>query len=728
MAAVVDRGRDRLREHSSWDFAVPIDPIDPEEFSSHPDNPSPYKGNSEAQYSAPLLNQRNERNASPAPRGRKYSVGLGGASRSRSNTQNGKAVVNGSAGRDPPTNRFATGNGRAHVRGHSPKRPGGTSKLSLDTNIEFSDSDYTTGMRNGIRPTKSRTGKSVDTSRMTRKQHEDYWIHRDKLARIESQELQQYGIQLPSVNKRKGAGSRAGSRASSRHRLRTEEFPEFEFDPAEEVQENQHESHREMGNATAAEDEAYLWKDNGLPRENELDAVMPYTAEPGDSGQEGRSAFDYYGTEGDGEDGANHQYPNALTSFGEHTRGISTPTGDYSSVPSSGAGSGPTSPNVNGHRKTSSKIPVSALSRLPIPATPASSATSATSGPNDRPSTSSRTSTDRARSHQNSSNPRVNTAESSTSASASGSSHETSSTSNSPEPPNEANGQTTRKARHSRPLSTGSVSVKVQQQLKQADTNAKSSKDHGGTVTRPTGANARRISQIKTKPNTTRTQQSKDYQKEPTGDPPWLASSFRPDPRLPPEQQILPTHAKRMLQEQWEKEGKSGLLYDKSFAPLAVVDDYMKLQLPPAPENNEHFEDDDKENDNNGAGPVNGNKQNSQPERPVDGVQKLLPDVGLTASAGEETSEPEPPPPAAQHLAKRRSGSSYRTMPPIQRTPSATPSSRGPGSPLAQPPMPQLTAIRPTTSGNIRQQDAEKVAEQSGSKRKEAGCGCCIIM
>lgn len=35
----------------------------------------------------------------------------------------------------------------------------------------------------------------------------------------------------------------------------------------------------------------------------------------------------------------------------------------------------------------------------------------------------------------------------------------------------------------------------------------------------------------------------------PEGDPPWLATMYKPDPRLPPDQQILPTHAKRMQQE-----------------------------------------------------------------------------------------------------------------------------------------------------------------------------------
>jgi hypothetical protein len=34
----------------------------------------------------------------------------------------------------------------------------------------------------------------------------------------------------------------------------------------------------------------------------------------------------------------------------------------------------------------------------------------------------------------------------------------------------------------------------------------------------------------------------------PEGDPPWMASMYKPDPRTPPDEQILPTHAKLMLQ------------------------------------------------------------------------------------------------------------------------------------------------------------------------------------
>lgn len=52
------------------------------------------------------------------------------------------------------------------------------------------------------------------------------------------------------------------------------------------------------------------------------------------------------------------------------------------------------------------------------------------------------------------------------------------------------------------------------------------------------------------------------------GDPPWLVSAYKPDPRLPPDQQLLPTVARRLQQEKWEQEGKFGSIYDKDFRPL----------------------------------------------------------------------------------------------------------------------------------------------------------------
>ncbi|CAK4033841.1 Hypothetical predicted protein [Lecanosticta acicola] len=51
----------------------------------------------------------------------------------------------------------------------------------------------------------------------------------------------------------------------------------------------------------------------------------------------------------------------------------------------------------------------------------------------------------------------------------------------------------------------------------------------------------------------------------PEGEAPWISTMYKPDPRLPPDQQMLPTHKKRMMQEQWEKEGKTGTVYDRDF-------------------------------------------------------------------------------------------------------------------------------------------------------------------
>ncbi|RPA75742.1 hypothetical protein BJ508DRAFT_17112 [Ascobolus immersus RN42] len=56
----------------------------------------------------------------------------------------------------------------------------------------------------------------------------------------------------------------------------------------------------------------------------------------------------------------------------------------------------------------------------------------------------------------------------------------------------------------------------------------------------------------------------------PEGPPPWAFGTYKPDPSLPPDQQIIPTVAKRLQQEQWEKEGKFASVYDRKLRPLTV--------------------------------------------------------------------------------------------------------------------------------------------------------------
>ncbi|KAF2207452.1 hypothetical protein CERZMDRAFT_88493 [Cercospora zeae-maydis SCOH1-5] len=74
----------------------------------------------------------------------------------------------------------------------------------------------------------------------------------------------------------------------------------------------------------------------------------------------------------------------------------------------------------------------------------------------------------------------------------------------------------------------------------------------------------------------------------PEGDPPWIASMYKPDPRLPPDQQMIPTHAKRMMQEQWEKEGKTGTVYDRDFNLLNDEDLRPKRPISDQPNPNPH--------------------------------------------------------------------------------------------------------------------------------------------
>jgi hypothetical protein len=151
----------------------------------------------------------------------------------------------------------------------------------------------------------------------------------------------------------------------------------------------------------------------------------------------------------------------------------------------------------------------------------------------------------------------------------------------------------------------------------------------------------------------------------PEGDPPWMISSYKPDPRLPPDQQLLPTVARRLQQEQWEREGKFGNIYDKDFRPLND-EGYLKppeLQKPQAPEVEE--------------------KQDEWPLRA-------------------EAKSPTP---------SRPGTSSYSTMPKIQDTPLK--------SPMASPLMP---------SGQPHPTQITRIPDPPEPQEAKAGCGCCTIM
>ncbi|CAN8095560.1 unnamed protein product [Discula destructiva] len=170
--------------------------------------------------------------------------------------------------------------------------------------------------------------------------------------------------------------------------------------------------------------------------------------------------------------------------------------------------------------------------------------------------------------------------------------------------------------------------------------------------------------------------------KQMEGDPPWMINAYKPDPRLPPDQQLLPTVARRLAQEKWEQEGKFGNIYDKDFRPLTD-----EGYLPPP----------------TGAEPSSGERIMLQEIETKDGWPL-------------KSAEPKSP-------ASLGRSSTYSTMPKIQdKLPShqsPVPSPRLPQNPMPPAPQPMQVTRVPDV--------AEKQPQSKATKSKE-GCGCCIVM
>ncbi|KAJ5948710.1 hypothetical protein N7454_002017 [Penicillium verhagenii] len=152
----------------------------------------------------------------------------------------------------------------------------------------------------------------------------------------------------------------------------------------------------------------------------------------------------------------------------------------------------------------------------------------------------------------------------------------------------------------------------------------------------------------------------------PEGDPPWLATMYKPDPRLPPDQQMLPTLARKMQQEQWEKEGRTPNTYGRDFAPLAVYPNDLP-RVPP--------------------------KVEDENEEPVEDSQQMN-TLQMEIEEPPKARTPEPPRP--------NTSTGYSTMPKVQDTPpmGLTP------NPNWQPP----------------------VVTAQEKPKKEKSCGCCVVM
>lgn len=161
----------------------------------------------------------------------------------------------------------------------------------------------------------------------------------------------------------------------------------------------------------------------------------------------------------------------------------------------------------------------------------------------------------------------------------------------------------------------------------------------------------------------------------PEGDPPWLATMYKPDPRLPPEQQIIPTHAKRLQQEQWERERKALDNQPKTLPQKPAIED---LGLPPSV-----------------TDPATRTTRTKSPQQQPQTSQNssspwpLKPNGGAAGSIRSFTGE----------------HAGYSTVPRVQNTP-----------PIGAMPSPRLP--QPMKVHEPIQQPMEE----------EKGCGCCVVM
>jgi hypothetical protein len=160
----------------------------------------------------------------------------------------------------------------------------------------------------------------------------------------------------------------------------------------------------------------------------------------------------------------------------------------------------------------------------------------------------------------------------------------------------------------------------------------------------------------------------------PEGEAPWLATMYKTDPRLPPDQQIIPTHAKRQQQAQWTEEGAIPSTYDREFSPLAIhTENSVKQATPPAPV----LEKTDEEN--------------AWPLKPMLSVRSTS-TTGRPGTSGSITG-------------------GYSTMPKVVQTP----------------PVGVLQSPRGSHFTPSRVQQMSLPPEEPSGKN-EKGCGCCIVM
>jgi len=228
----------------------------------------------------------------------------------------------------------------------------------------------------------------------------------------------------------------------------------------------------------------------------------------------------------------------------------------------------------------------------------------------------------------------------------------------------------------------------------------------------------------------------------PEGEAPWIATMYKPDPMLPPDQQILPTHAKRMMTEQEQKESELNTNHDIVPSDSTDVPSPTAAELPaelPAsykPSPQEHFPGAWQaprpalETIASSATNTNTNNNGRRGSLIAGPTRRESVVMGPPAASGRRESVAVS---VAASVASR-SNSTYRIVPTIQKSPSLR---GGPGygrqasvvgsvagaqSAQAQARAKAETSLWPPSTPDIHR------GEKARKKEKSKGCGCCVVM
>ncbi|KAL8762412.1 MAG: hypothetical protein Q9184_001579 [Pyrenodesmia sp. 2 TL-2023] len=208
----------------------------------------------------------------------------------------------------------------------------------------------------------------------------------------------------------------------------------------------------------------------------------------------------------------------------------------------------------------------------------------------------------------------------------------------------------------------------------------------------------------------------------PEGEAPWIADMYKPDPRLPPEEQMLPTHAKRLQQEQREREAREAGLSPPQPPPASLTPERpVGITRTPSPlAVNKHAQPETSQQTH-----VHQNQESPRNDRPPQQPQlhqnqesprsdRYTPERTNTNSPnGQWPLRVAPPvqPPPMKHknstngispISPDQAHGGYSTIPKVQSTPPI-------GSAPSPKPMPQAMV-------------------QEKPRQKDKGCGCCVIM